>query len=92
MKQECLQQLMRYMVQHPEAMDTREGIREWWLRDSGYAVSDNELALAIEELESKGWLIRREMAASRALYRINSNGLEEMKTALQPGEISNEGR
>jgi DNA-binding PadR family transcriptional regulator len=69
------------MVQHPEAMDTIEGIREWWLGDISQTVSEGTLAVAIEELESKGWLIRREMAASTALYRINPSTLEEIREA-----------
>jgi len=25
--------LMRYILEHPQAMDTAEGIAEWWTRD-----------------------------------------------------------
>jgi len=82
-KQECLKQLLRYMVVHPEAMDTIEGIREWWLRDISQTVSEDTLAMAIEELELKGWLIRRDTPASKALYHINPNTLEEIRESLQ---------
>lgn len=87
-KQECLQQLLRYMVQHPEAMDTIEGIREWWLRGISQTVSDETLVMAIEQVESKGWLIRRDMAMSKALFRINQNALEEIRASLKAWEVS----
>ncbi len=87
-KQECLQQLLRYMVQHPEAMDTIEGIREWWLRGISQTVSDEMLVMAIKQVESKGWLIRRDMAMSKALYRINQNALEEIRASLKAWEVS----
>jgi hypothetical protein len=82
-KQECLKQLLRYMVVHPAAMDTIEGIREWWLRDISQTVSEDTLAMAIEELELIGWLIRRDTAASKVLYHINPNTLEEIRESLQ---------
>ena len=88
MNQECLKQLLWYMVQHPEAMDTIEGIREWWLRDISQTVSESTLAVAIEELESKGWLIRRDMASATALYRINQSTLEEIRELLQAWKAS----
>ena len=71
------------MVQHPEAMDTIEGMREWWLRDVSQTVSDSTLAVAIEELESKGWLVSRSMASSKTLYRINPSRLEEIRELLE---------
>lgn len=82
-KQQCLKQLLQYMVQHPEAMDTTEGIREWWLRDISQTVSEDTLAMVIVELELKGWLIRRETAASKVLYRINPDALDEIRESLQ---------
>jgi DNA-binding PadR family transcriptional regulator len=86
--QECLKQLLRYMVQHPEAMDTVEGIREWWLRDVSQTVSENTLVAAIEELESKDWLIRRDMTGLKTLYRINPSKLEEIRELLQTWKAS----
>ena len=71
------------MVQHPEAMDTTEGIREWWLRGISQTVIEDTLAMVIEELELKCWLIRRDTAASKVLYRINPDALDEIRELLQ---------
>ena len=86
--QECLKQLLRYMVQHPEAKDTIEGIREWWLRDISQTISEETLVMAIEQLESKGWVIRRDVAALKTLYRINPSTLEEIRESLKAWEVS----
>jgi DNA-binding PadR family transcriptional regulator len=44
--------------------------------------------MAIEQLESKGWLIRRDVAAIKTLYRINPSKLEEIRELLKAWEVS----
>ena len=39
-----------YLATHPQAKDTRTGIREWWLPRQYSTVTDEELDAAIEQL------------------------------------------
>ena len=60
--------LTRYVALHPQAVDTLEGIRDWWLSDLRSKPSDKELEEALEALVSEGVLVRREMIDGAKLY------------------------
>jgi len=73
--------ILRYWVKCPDAKDTIEGIRKWWI-PRGHAVGEEEVQKALEFLISKGWLTRRETTPSKTIYSINKDHLENIKRYL----------
>ena len=60
-------EVLAYLDKHPRAADTAEGIRRFWLADSGaYALGEVEYVL--ERLVRKGAMGRRSLPDGRILY------------------------
>ena len=55
MRQILGQQILRYLLVHPGARDSAEGIRVWWLRP-GCEATAREVEEALEELVERGWV------------------------------------
>jgi hypothetical protein len=67
-----------YLLRHPEAKDTLEGIRQWWMPDDQVEPRTDELQLVLDELVSRGWLVELELPASPKLYGLNKQSLNQI--------------
>jgi hypothetical protein len=79
-------EILAYLVQHPQAQDTMEGIVEWWLleRRIRYAIADVEAAL--RELVGKDFLVVRQFSEGRMYYRLNREKEREIRRYLTSTE------
>jgi hypothetical protein len=50
------QDVMCYLLEHPDAKDTAEGIREWWLAAGVRGLRQDDLDDALTQLLDAGWL------------------------------------
>jgi len=71
-------EILRYLVKHPDAKDTIEGILKWWLPD-GRVWKRGEVHEALNLLTSKGLLTRRGTVPSKEIYGMNRDRLGEIK-------------
>jgi hypothetical protein len=62
----------RYLAEHPEAMDTTEGIAEWWLMRERMRVDLEALARILGRLTDEG-VLERIGAGDEARYRLKGN-------------------
>jgi hypothetical protein len=60
--------IRRYVERHPDAADTAEGIRQWWISDVGRRPTAAELAEALEQLVESHALQRNRLASGAAIY------------------------
>lgn len=60
--------ISRYVALHPQAVDTLEGIRDWWLTDIDPKPSDSDLEAVLEILVSERILVRMDIADGAKLY------------------------
>jgi hypothetical protein len=65
---EC--RILRYLLAHPAAADSAEGVRDWWLHGTG-EVSKAEVADALEGLIKRGWLVMRGNINGTSIYAFN---------------------
>jgi hypothetical protein len=80
-------EIMSYWVERPDAKDTIEGIQKWWLLQKNVPQRSRiDVQRALDYLTSKGWLIKREIAASTDLYGINPTRMDEIKKFLRSRE------
>ena len=78
-----IREILQYLVDHPDAKDTPEGIHRWWLpeRHSNWGRDDVQAALVL--LTSKRWLMKRRTVPSKEFYGINRDRLEAIQNFLR---------
>lgn len=81
-------EVLTYLVAHPQAQDTMEGIAEWWLLEQRIrnAVADVEAALS--ELVAKGFLVARRGADGRTYYGLNRDKEREVRRHLRNAQAA----
>jgi hypothetical protein len=76
--------ILLYVVEHPDAKDTAEGINEFWLSDGRMHHGKSEVRAALEFLaETKHWLSKNKAGAAVTLYALNKPRLPEIMRFLQ---------
>jgi hypothetical protein len=63
----------RYLAEHPQAMDTTEGIAEWWLMRERIRVDLEALTRILVRLTDEG-VLERIGAGAEARYRLKGSG------------------
>ena len=87
--QQVIQKILQYLVEHPDAKDTPEGIYKWWLPKGYSDRGRDEVQKALDLLTSKEWLTKRGTVPSREIYGINKDRLQEIRRfLLQSGASS----
>ena len=67
--QELAEDLLAYLAEHPGAMDTREGIAEWWLLRQRVRVVVEQVDRVLRRLTEEGTLKATGAGAARR-YRL----------------------
>lgn len=60
--------ILHYVVQHPAAKDTAEGIAQWWILETHGAASVAEVQLVLEGLVAQGRMADEQQADGRIFY------------------------
>jgi hypothetical protein len=84
-RDEFIVEILRYVVDHPRAKDTIEGIEKWWLSKSIGQEGKRKIEESLDLLVSKGWLIGRCSPQSKRIYSLNENSLPEIREFLNEG-------
>jgi hypothetical protein len=58
----------RYLAKHPNAADSVEGIRRWWLMRQRYEESAQQVQEALEQLLRAGIINKRVLSDGQVLY------------------------
>ena len=72
-----IRSMLSYLVQHSDAMDTADGIRQWWLPlNCEYTLE--QVQEALDDLVAKKWLIALGSGEELKLYSLNKDRLTEV--------------
>jgi hypothetical protein len=82
---EIMRDILAYLVDHPEAQDTLEGITEWWLLEQKIKYQTKIVQEALEELVKSGLILTHKSWNSRTHYHINQRKYEEIQELLKGG-------
>jgi len=78
-----MQDILRYLIAHPQAKDTLEGIIAWWCPKIGVECGKAEVQEVLDQLVSRGWLMERESRPVQTIYGLNKERREEIELFLQ---------
>ena len=66
-------EILAYLVEHPEAQDTLEGIVEWWLLEQEIKFETARVKEALSDLIARGLILEKKGSNSQIHYRINQS-------------------
>jgi hypothetical protein len=79
---EVLAGVVAYLVRHPEAKDTVEGIGKWWHGHEGSEWPPSVLSEVLAYLLERQWMLVRNLSPGEQLYRGNPQHLADMQRFL----------
>jgi hypothetical protein len=69
--EEVVRDILRYLVKHPAAKDTLEGIARWWLDRQQVERRVEEVVHSVRLLVSRGLILERRSKTGRPYYQVN---------------------
>ena len=82
-KSQVTQEILAYLVEHPDAQDTVEGIVEWWLLEQKIKRRTAQVKDALAELVTQGLVLEYKGKDARIHYRMNRHRIEEIRALLK---------
>jgi len=82
-RQRIMREILHYMIEHPDAMDTVHGILSWWMPKGYRERGGKELQEALDALVLQGWLSQKAYQNGRTLYGVNKRRYQQIKEFLR---------
>lgn len=79
---EMEEDIVRYLVEHPDAKDTLDGILRWWVMEQRVKREMMQVEKAVVALTQRDWLLKRTGADSQVHYRLNPAKAGEITAEL----------
>ena len=77
------QDVLAYLLEHPQAQDTLEGIVEWWLQERHIKRYLPQVEASLEELCRRGLVLRQVGTDKRTHYNLNRSRTQEIQVYLR---------
>src|SRR5262245_31900134 len=75
-------EILEYLLRHPEAGDTIEGIVEWWMLEQRIVHALEEVQGSVDELVARGLLLAHRALDGRTHYRLCSGKEAEIRRII----------
>ncbi len=76
-------EVLAYLVEHPKAQDTLEGIVKWWLLERKIKYQTGLVNEAIQELVEKGLILENKKHKPFTYYRLNQRKKREIQALVR---------
>jgi len=77
------QDILAYLIEHPQAADTLEGIIQWWILEQQIKRWSTQIEAALTELVAKKLIIKRKGSDGQIHYNLNHRKKTEIKALLK---------
>ena len=81
-QREIIRQILAYVIVHPQAKDTLEGISKWWGPKGHMESSIAEIQDGLNFLVARGWMRERVVTPTPKIYGMNKGRLAQIKAFL----------
>ena len=78
--------LLLYLVEHPDAKDTVEGIVHWWLAPAQADVAARTVNAALEDLHRRNW-ISMAVVGNATIYGLQKAQLGDIRLFLEKAGV-----
>src|SRR5262245_45560687 len=85
-RHELADEVLHYLVRHPEAQDTVEGIAEWWLLERRVTTVVAEVGAVLCDLVGRNLLIAQRSGDGRTYYKLNREKERQVRRSLRKRE------
>lgn len=85
-------EVLAYIVRHPQAQDTVEGIAEWWLLEQQIRRAVSEVEAALSQLVAEGFLVARQGGDGRTYYGMNRAKERDIRRYLSNAQAGQGGK
>ena len=75
--------ILGYLLSHPEAKDTADGVEKWWLQGMEISLDARTVQGSLDCLVRSGWLASSERQGAGVVYGLNSDRREKLLQFLQ---------
>lgn len=75
-------EILAYLVDHPDAQDTVEGVIEWWLLEQRIERARTQVKTTLAQLVGEELVFARTGAGGRVSYRVNRTTLRDIRRSL----------
>jgi hypothetical protein len=76
-------EILAYLVDHPKAQDTLEGIMNWWLLERTIKFQKAQVKKALADLVAKGLVLEEKGSNSQIHYRIKQSKYKEIRKLFE---------
>jgi hypothetical protein len=83
---EVIRGILQYLIEHPDAKDTVEGVLKWWVPETFGKRGLAESEKALDILSSRGWLTVRKVSPAQKIYGVNKKFMKEIRIFLIESE------
>ncbi len=80
---DTVRDILSYLLRHPEAADTLDGIARWWLQRECVDYSVEEVAKALHFLVRLGFIVEKRSTAKRAFFQIDPTKQSEIMAFIK---------
>ena len=82
-KTEIAREIPAYLIEHPDAQDTLDGIVQWWLLERKIKYQTDIVRKALAELVAKEFLLECKGRDDRIHCRMNQSRYDEIQAFLK---------
>jgi hypothetical protein len=79
-------EVLVYLIRHPQAQDTVEGIAEWWLLEQRIRDAVADVEVTLRELVDRDFLVVHHCLEGRTYYGLNRDKEREIRRHLREAE------
>ncbi len=81
-QQPVIREILRYLIEHPGAKDSIDGVIWWWLPRECLKYRDEDVLQALNHLVSRRWVIASRVTKSTVVYGVVAARLGEIRRFL----------